>query len=276
MGFTEDLWLVLHLMIAGRLQWKKPGVKLRRHYDLASFEFQNGSLVLSETGSKKRVSLQVLQGKNCLEKQDPGGIDILKTDFDIFLNTLKNKNHTLKRALTDPHLLSGIGNAYSEEILHHARLSPSAMTKKLTKKETRDLYDSARETLTHWVNTLRRDTGDDFPEGVTAFREGMVIHGRFRKPCPFCNTPVQGIRYADNETNYCPNCQIKCFELGNIEFMRRIKVSSYEQVLIFIHSFSNFPGPHIFEEKAEVLQTLYIKKKKNQREHTHFLINTHF
>ena len=207
-GLDRDLWLVLHLMIAGRLHWRDPGAKLpggRR--GLAGFDFPNGTLILTEAGSKKRASLRLLQGDEPLRSQDPGGLEALDCGLDAFSRTLTSTNHTLKRSLTDPRLFSGIGNAYSDEILHRARLSPVKLTKNLDPASIERLFDATRETLDFWVKKIRKEAGEGFPEKVTAFREGMAVHGRYGKPCPDCGTAVQRIRYASNETNYCPQCQ---------------------------------------------------------------------
>ena len=202
-----DLFLVLHLMIAGRLHWKPVGAKPPGKVGLAAFDFDSGTLILTEAGSKRRASLHLVAGESELAKHDPGGLEVLDADLSEFRAALKSENHTLKRALTDPKLFSGIGNAYSDEILHAARLSPLALTQRLTDAETARLFDAIRTTLLGWLELLRRETGDRFPEKVTAFREGMAVHGRFGQPCPVCGTTVQRIRYADNETNYCPRCQ---------------------------------------------------------------------
>ncbi len=203
----NDSWLVLHLMIAGRLHWRESGARLAPRRALAAFDFAHGSLVLTEAGSRKRASLHVVEGVEGLQALDPGGLEILDADLDGFAVRLSFENHTLKRALTDPHLFSGIGNAYSDEILHAARLSPTALTQKLGGEEIARLYEATRETLREWTERLRRETRGAFPEKVTAFREGMAVHGRYGKPCPRCGAKVQRIRYADNETNYCARCQ---------------------------------------------------------------------
>ena len=203
----EGLWLVLHLMIAGRLHWNEPGAKLAGRFALAAFDFPNGTLTLTEAGAKKRASLHVVRGEAALAEHDPGGLEVLDADLEAFRGALLLENHTLKRALTDPRLFSGIGNAYSDEILHRARLSPLAMTEKLGPDEIRRLHEATREALVDWTERLRRHYGDAFPEKVTAFRPDMAVHGRYGKPCPVCGTLVQRIRYADNETNYCPRCQ---------------------------------------------------------------------
>jgi formamidopyrimidine-DNA glycosylase len=207
LGLDDDLWLVLHLMIAGRLHWKPKGAKLSGKVALAAFDFADGSLVLTEAGSKRRASLYVVRGKTGLLEHDPGGLEPLSASFDQFQGALRKENHTLKRALTDPRLFSGIGNAYSDEILHRARLSPLLLTLKLADDEIERLRQATRKVLEEWTDRLRALTGDGFPEKVTAFRPGMAVHGRFGEPCPVCGAAVQRIRYADNETNYCPGCQ---------------------------------------------------------------------
>jgi formamidopyrimidine-DNA glycosylase len=206
-GVEGGLWLVVHLMIAGRLHWAKPGAKLPARRGLAAFDFPDGSLTLTEAGSKKRASLHVVAGEEGLRALDPGGLEVLDTSLAEFSDRLRSANHTLKRALTDPHLFSGIGNAYSDEILHRAQLSPVALTQKLSAPDVQRLYDATRESLLDWVARLRVEADGAFPEKVTAFREGMAVHGRYRQPCPRCGAKVQRIRYADNETNYCPTCQ---------------------------------------------------------------------
>jgi formamidopyrimidine-DNA glycosylase len=206
-GLEDDVWLVLHLMIAGRLHWKKHGVKVSPPRGLAAFDFVDGSLLWTEAGSKKRASLHVVAGEAGLTALDPGGIEVLGSDLATFANVLTASNHTLKRALTDPRLFSGIGNAYSDEILFEAKLSPLAMTQKLKPEEIDRIYRATRESLTRWTERLRRESGNNFPENVTAFREGMAVHGRYKETCPRCGTKVQRIRYASNETNYCPTCQ---------------------------------------------------------------------
>jgi formamidopyrimidine-DNA glycosylase len=208
-GFEDDLWLVLHLMIAGRLHWKKRTAQARGQQNMATFDFPTGTLVLTEAGSKKTASLHVAVGENGLSAFDPGGLEVLDADLDAFRASLTLENHTLKRALTDPRLFSGIGNAYSDEILHRARLSPVAMTHKLKPEEIERLHHATKDTLTQWIEKLRTDTGEGFPMKVTAFRDSMKVHGRYGKPCPDCGAPVQRIRYATNETNYCPQCQTR-------------------------------------------------------------------
>ena len=206
-ALEDELWLVLHLMIAGRLHWRERGVKVARPRGLAAFDFPNGSVLLTEAGSKKRASLHVVRGAAGLRSLDPGGLEVLEADLAEFGRALTAENHTLKRALTDPRSFSGIGNAYSDEILFEARLSPVALTQKLSAEQVRDLYDAARRTLLNWAERLRSEAGGDFPEKVTAFRGGMAVHGRYNQPCLRCRAKIQRIRYADNETNYCPNCQ---------------------------------------------------------------------
>jgi formamidopyrimidine-DNA glycosylase len=203
----DELFIVIHLMIAGRLRWKPPGTKAGGKLVLASFEFPNGSLQLTEAGTKRRASLHLVAGQDRLREFERGGLEVLETDLAGFADRLRSENHTVKRALTDPRLFSGIGNAYSDEILHRARMSPLALTSRLTDDQVATLYQATRATLTEWIERLGRETGDAFPAKVTAFREGMAVHGRFGKPCPECGTPVQRIRYADNETNYCARCQ---------------------------------------------------------------------
>ncbi len=209
LGFDGDLFLVTHLMIAGRLRWREPGRKpgIGPKLILASFVFENGTLLFTEASSKKRASLQLIRGEAALRTLDPGGVEPLDATIEQFHEALTRESHTLKRALTDPHLLSGIGNAYSDEILHAACLSPLKLTRSLTDEEFLRLYEATRATLTRWVNLLRAQTGDAFPEKVTAFHEEMAVHGRYRLPCPVCGKPVQRIVYAANECNYCAACQ---------------------------------------------------------------------
>ena len=206
-GVEGDLWLVLHLMIAGRLHWKDSKAKSSKR-DLAAFEFENGRLSLTEAGSQRRASLHLVEGEAGLSNLDSGGLDVFELkDHTAFAAALQSENHTLKRALTNPRLFSGIGNAYSDEILFAAQLSPVRLTQKLAPDELERLYSATRTTLTQWVERLREDAGAGFPEGVTAFREGMAVHGRFKQLCPRCGAKIQRIRYASNETNYCPVCQ---------------------------------------------------------------------
>jgi len=206
-GLSNDLWLVLHLMIAGRLHWRAAGVVLKGRNNLAAFDFPNGSLVLTEAGTKRRASLHVVQGEAALRSVDPGGIEVFDSDLEAFIAAMRAENRTLKRALTDPRILSGIGNAYSDEILHAARLSPIALTSKMSREEWARLHAATRETLRMWTLRLGAEAAKAFPEKVTAFRKEMAVHGRYGQPCPRCGEPVQRIRYADNETNYCAKCQ---------------------------------------------------------------------
>jgi formamidopyrimidine-DNA glycosylase len=206
-GFDNGLWMVLHLMIAGRLHWRPVGAKLGGRQNLASFDFPDGSLVLTEAGAKRRASLQVVANEEALEALDPGGIDVFSADLESFRRVLTSENRTLKRALTDPRFLSGIGNAYSDEILWAAKLSPITLTQKLSDDEWQRLYTATRETLQLWTDKLRTEAGNGFPEKVTAFRKDMAVHGRFGQPCPRCGEKIQRIRYADNETDYCVQCQ---------------------------------------------------------------------
>ncbi len=215
LGLQHELFLVIHLMIAGRLRWrerdpvreKRKVPKIGAKITLATFEFPSGTLYLTEAGSKRRASLHVVRGQDALNAMDRGGIDVLSATIDEFAAKLRVENHTLKRSLTDPRLFSGIGNAYSDEILHRAKLSPTAHSARLDDEQIRRLYDATRETLLEWIDRLRKDADGEFPEKVTAFREEMAVHGKFGLPCPVCGTPVQRIRYADNETNYCARCQ---------------------------------------------------------------------
>ena len=206
-GLDGDLWLVLHLMIAGRLHWKPPGAMLAGRQQLAAFDFPNGSLVVTEAGTKRRASLHLIAGEADLRSLDPGGIDVFSADLDTFRAALMRENRTLKRALTDPRILSGIGNAYSDEILHAAQLSPIALTHRLTPPEWERLFAATRSVLQEWIDRLGSEADAAFPEKVTAFRKDMVVHGRYGQPCPRCGEPIQRIRYADNETNYCARCQ---------------------------------------------------------------------
>jgi formamidopyrimidine-DNA glycosylase len=206
-GVEGDLWLVLHLMIAGRLHWYEDRAKALKARGLATFQFSSGVLTLTEAGTQKRASLHVIEGEEGLARLDPGGLEVFTATEEQFAEALRARNHTLKRALTDPRILSGIGNAYSDEILHRAKLSPVKHTKRLTDEEIARLFDATRAILLEWTDRLRRESANDFPGKVTAFREDMAVHGKFGKPCPVCGTPVQRIRYADNETNYCPRCQ---------------------------------------------------------------------
>lgn len=206
-GFENDIWLVIHLMIAGRLHWKQRGVKVARPRGLAAFDFGNGSLLLTEAGSQKRASLHVVSGDAGLRGLDPGGLEVMNATLDQFAAALTAENHTLKRSMTDPRTFSGIGNAYSDEILFEARLSPVQLTQKMDRAQIARLFDATRSTLALWVDRLRAESGDGFPEKVTAFREEMTVHGRYNQPCRRCGAKIQRIRYASNETNYCANCQ---------------------------------------------------------------------
>jgi formamidopyrimidine-DNA glycosylase len=207
LDFGDGLFAVIHLMIAGRLHWRGPGEKRRPQGILASFEFANGTLHFTEAGTRKRASLTLVRGEEALAALDPGGIEPLPASFEAFDAALRRESRTLKRALTDPRLFSGIGNAYSDEILHAAKLSPLKLTRSLTEEEARRLHKAIRETLLSWTDVLRADASGKFPEKVTAFREGMAVHGRYKQPCPVCGSPVQRIVYAENECNYCATCQ---------------------------------------------------------------------
>jgi formamidopyrimidine-DNA glycosylase len=222
-GVDGDLWLVLHLMIAGRLHWRPAAAKLAGRSDLAGFDFPDGTLVLTEAGAKRRASLHVLRGQKALDAIDPGGIDVFACDLDAFRRALAFENRTLKRALTDPRFVSGIGNAYSDEILHAAQLSPITFTHRLVPHEWERLFAATRSTLGEWVDRLRNEANEGFPERVTAFRKDMAVHGRFGEPCPRCGEPVQRIRYADNETNYCARCQTGGTLLADRSLSRLLK-----------------------------------------------------
>ena len=206
-ALQDDLFLVIHLMIAGRLHWRPAGARPPGKIGLAAFDFSTGTLILTEAGTKRRASLEVVRGENALGQHDPGGLDVFAAPLEAFHAALVAENHTLKRVLTDPRVFSGIGNAYSDEILHRARLSPVKQSQALDAEEIRRLWEATRTVLTEWIERLRQESGDEFPEGVTAFRPAMAVHGRYGKPCPQCGTPVQRIVYADNETNYCARCQ---------------------------------------------------------------------
>jgi formamidopyrimidine-DNA glycosylase len=219
----SDLYVVLHLMIVGRLHWKERGGKIPARVGLAAFDFSTGTLTLTEAGTKKRASLHLVRGQSALASHNPGGLEVLEADESQFRAALLKENHTLKRALTDPRLFSGIGNAYSDEILHRARLSPLALTQRMNQEESTRLFHAVRETLLEWIERLRKEAGDGFPEKVTAFRESMAVHGRFGKPCPVCGTPVQRIIYAENETNYCPRCQTGGKVLADRSLSRLLK-----------------------------------------------------
>ena len=202
-----ELFLVFHLMIAGRFRWKPAGAPVPGKVGLMALDFDDGSLIMTEAGTKRQASLYVVQGREALEGHNPGGLEVMNIDLATFVDVLKRENHTLKRVLTDPHVFSGIGNAYSDEILHAARLSPFKQTSGLTDEETALLFDATRSVLSSWIERLQNETGNGFPEKVTAFREGMAVHGRYGKPCPVCGSPVQRIAYASNEANYCVTCQ---------------------------------------------------------------------
>jgi formamidopyrimidine-DNA glycosylase len=206
-GLEAELFLVLHLMIAGRLRWLAAGAAVPGKIGLGALDFPNGSLIITEAGSKRRASLHIVRGRAALDQFDRGGLEVLESDLSTFSETLQRENHTLKRALTDPRLFGGIGNAYSDEILHRARLSPVRLTRQLTPEEIATLFEATRATLVEWLDRLKAETGERFPDKVTAFRGGMAVHGRYGQPCPDCGDPVQRIRYAENETNYCATCQ---------------------------------------------------------------------
>jgi len=203
----DDLFLIFHLMIAGRLHWKPKGAKIARKYGQAAIDFPNGTLLLTEAGTKKRASIHLVRGEAALQEYDPGGLEIFDMTLEQFTAALTRENHTLKRSLTDPHLFSGIGNAYSDEILHRAKLSPIRLTKQMTAIEIERLYHAVRESMAEWIERLRKERGSVFPGRVTAFRPDMAVHGKYDKPCPVCGSPVQRIVHAENETNYCPTCQ---------------------------------------------------------------------
>ena len=220
-----ELFAVLHLMVAGRLLWVVPGAKAPARRRLAVFEFGAGQLVLTEAGTRRRASLHMVHGEENLKRLDPGGLDVLRADLAAFSARLKADNHTLKRALTDPHILSGIGNAYSDEILHRAKLSPVALTSRLSQEEMARLHQATQQTLTEWTQRLREEAGSAFPVKVTAFRDGMTVHGRYRQPCPVCGAPIQRIVYSDNETNYCARCQTDGRVLADRTLSRLLKKS---------------------------------------------------
>jgi len=221
--FPQEHFLVLHLMIAGRLHWREKGSKIPGKIGLAAFDFANGSLLLTEAGTKKRASIHLIKGNEQLQNCNPGGLELFTASQEDFRTRLLSENHTLKRSLTDPRLFSGIGNAYSDEILHRAKLSPVKLTQKLTDDQIENLYHTIRSVLQEWTQKLRAEVGDCFPEKVTAFHDDMAVHGRFGKPCPVCGTAVQRIRYADNETNYCPRCQTDGKVLADKSLSRLLK-----------------------------------------------------
>ena len=206
-GLDDDLWIVIHLMIAGRLRWRDRGAAIPGKVGLAAFDFPSGTVVFTEAGSRRQASIHIVRGSEDVKAMDPGGVEIADIPLDTFSTLLREENHTLKRVLTDPHVFSGIGNAFSDEILHAARLSPLKLSQSLNDEEIEVLYRATREVLAMWTTRLREETGEDFPEKVTAFREGMAVHGRYGKPCPVCGAPVQRIVYATNEANYCSRCQ---------------------------------------------------------------------
>jgi len=223
LGFEDELWFVIHLMVAGRLHWKASRPSVAAKNALAAFDFPRGSLLLTEAGTRKRASLYVVAGEPGLAAHDPGGIEPLQCRYREFRDALQRENHTLKRALTDPRLISGIGNAYSDEILHRARLSPVTLTSRLGEPQIRALYDATVATLTEWRHELLAAAGGELPERVTAFRDGMRVHGRYGKPCPDCGQPVQRIRYKDNETNYCAGCQTESRVLRDRSLSRLLR-----------------------------------------------------
>ena len=222
-GLDEDLWIVIHLMIAGRFRWLKPGAKIPGRLGLAAFDFENGTLLLTEAGTQRRASITVVRGEAALAEIDRGGVEPLEVDEKTFSEQLMRENHTLKRSFTDPTLFSGIGNAYSDEIFHRARISPIKLTSRLTPEEISRLYQATREVLNEWTDRLRKEASGEFPAKVTAFHDEMAVHGRYGKPCPVCGTPVQRIRYASNETNYCARCQTEGRLLADRALSRLLK-----------------------------------------------------
>jgi formamidopyrimidine-DNA glycosylase len=222
-GLEDNLWIVIHLMIAGRLRWLKPGAKIPGRLGLAAFDFENGTLLLTEAGTQRRASITVVRGEEALAAIDRGGVEPLEADEKTFGEQLMKENHTLKRSFTDPRLFSGIGNAYSDEIFHRARISPIKLTSRLTPEEISRLYNATREVLIEWTERLRAEAGGEFPAKVTAFHDEMAVHGRYGKPCPVCGTPVQRIRYASNETNYCARCQTEGRLLADRALSRLLK-----------------------------------------------------
>jgi formamidopyrimidine-DNA glycosylase len=222
-GIDDDIWIVIHLMIAGRFRWLKAGSKMPGRMGLAAFDFENGSLVLTEAGTQRRASITLVRGEDSLQEIDRGGVEPLEVDEKTFAGQLKRENHTLKRSFTDPTLFSGIGNAYSDEIFHRARISPIKLTSRLTDDEITRLYNATREVLIEWTDRLRQDAGGEFPAKVTAFHDAMAVHGRYGKPCPVCGSPVQRIRYASNETNYCARCQTEGKLLADRALSRLLK-----------------------------------------------------
>jgi formamidopyrimidine-DNA glycosylase len=222
-GTDGALYIVIHLMIAGRLRWREGGKTIAGKLAQAAFDFDRGTLYLTEAGSKRRASIHVVDGAEALTQFDRGGLEVLDADLADFASRLRSENHTLKRSLTDPRLFSGIGNSYSDEILHRAKMSPLLLTSRLTDEQIVTLFDATKATLIDWTNRLRNEVGDGFPEKVTAFREGMAVHGRYKLPCPVCGSPVQRIRYADNETNYCARCQTNGRLLADRAMSRLLK-----------------------------------------------------
>ncbi len=222
-ALADDVFLVVHLMIAGRLRWRERGAKIPGKLGLAAFDVTRGTLLLTEASTRKRASLHVVRGEAALRDFDPGGLEVMDTNLATFAAALRRERHTVKRSLTDPRIFAGIGNAYSDEILHAARLSPVVMTDRLSDDEVVRLHEATRATLVGWIDRLRRETGDGFPEHVTAFREGMAVHGRYRQPCPVCGAPVQRIRHAENESNYCATCQTAGKLLADRSLSRLLK-----------------------------------------------------
>ena len=222
-GVDEGIYVVIHLMIAGRLRWREGGKTIGGKLAQAVFEFERGTLYLTEAGSKRRASIHVVEGADSLAQFDRGGLEVLDADIGEFASRLRGENHTVKRSLTDPRLFSGIGNSYSDEILHRAKMSPLMLTSRLTDDQIATLFEATKATLIEWTDRLRADVGVDFPEKVTAFREGMAVHGRYKLPCPVCGSPVQRIRYADNETNYCARCQTNGRLLADRAMSRLLK-----------------------------------------------------
>lgn len=222
-GTDDALYIVIHLMIAGRLRWREGGKTIAGKLAQAAFEFERGTLYLTEAGSKRRASIHVVQGADALAQFDRGGLEVLDADLADFASCLRSENHTVKRSLTDPRLFSGIGNSYSDEILHRAKMSPLLLTSRMTDEQIVQLFEATKATLIDWTNRLRAEVGDEFPEKVTAFREGMAVHGRYKLPCPVCGSPVQRIRYADNETNYCARCQTNGRLLADRAMSRLLK-----------------------------------------------------
>jgi formamidopyrimidine-DNA glycosylase len=222
-GLDDDIWVVIHLMIAGRFRWLSPGAKIPGRLGLAAFDFENGTLLMTEAGTQRRASITLVRGEEALDAIDRGGVEPLEIDEATFADQLKKENHTLKRSFTDPTLFSGIGNAYSDEIFHRARISPIKLTSRLTDEEISRLYSATRDVLVEWTNRLRSEAGGEFPKKVTAFHDEMAVHGRYGKPCPVCGSPVQRIRYASNETNYCARCQTEGRLLADRALSRLLK-----------------------------------------------------